>query len=651
VWGGAKPNPMKTCTLFCCALLAAAAMQAQIIHVPGDYPTIQQGINAATSGDTVLVAEGTYYEQINFLGTKPLMVASQFLMDGDTSHINNTIIDGSQITDPDSASVVYFVHGEDTTSILCGFTIQHGKGTLTIDMELPAREGGGIFISSSGAKVIRNHITENHLNDTLPGSVEVVSGAGLCTEWKIDDHWIVVDHNLIDHNTVYSSGYEAACSGLGVFYNCRITHNTISDNTATGKSNCHAIGGGFACGIDPEWTNLVTAILRYNLIQNNVTESENSFASGAGGCLQAVTGIFSDNIVTGNISNGWTYSGAAGGIDVFAPKEGVAVRNNIFSENTSNSWTGGLHIEAMLNNPDPAIVLVENNYFLNNEAMKGGGFTALDNPVLLQNNVFSGNHATDKGGGAYLMINPAVNLNHPATLINNSFYGNSAEVSGGAVFSVGIRNLLVMNSIFWKDTSNSLSGQEIYIANLNDSIEIAHSNVDTALIRGIVVDGGGNINEDPLFEDPVSLSINAASPCFNAGTEEFTCLCGDTHVSPAYDVTGMPRPQYGIYDIGAYEGLYTGIRNRLPAGSVLSCHNYPNPFITSTTYTYNLNEPCQVTLKVFNNLGQLVAEPVSSYQQKGDQKVSWNAGNLPCGMYYYLLEAGGKTGSGKIVKY
>src|SRR6266436_2220044 len=54
--------------LLCLAALSAAPVTASIIHVPGDRPTIQAGINAASSGDIVLVAPGTYIENINFMG-------------------------------------------------------------------------------------------------------------------------------------------------------------------------------------------------------------------------------------------------------------------------------------------------------------------------------------------------------------------------------------------------------------------------------------------------------------------------------------------------------------------------------------------------------------------------------------------------------
>ena len=101
--------------------------QGEVINVPGDQPTIQAAINSAVDGDTVLVAEGTYYENIDFKG-KAIVVASHFLTDGDETHVDSTIINGSHSSDPSQGSVVYFASGEDTTSVLCGFTITGGTG-------------------------------------------------------------------------------------------------------------------------------------------------------------------------------------------------------------------------------------------------------------------------------------------------------------------------------------------------------------------------------------------------------------------------------------------------------------------------------------------------------------------------------------------
>lgn len=71
-------------------ILLAANNQADTINVPADQPTIQTGINAAADGDTVLVTDGTYIENINYLG-KAITVASHYLVDGDTSHISSTL--------------------------------------------------------------------------------------------------------------------------------------------------------------------------------------------------------------------------------------------------------------------------------------------------------------------------------------------------------------------------------------------------------------------------------------------------------------------------------------------------------------------------------------------------------------------------------
>ena len=118
---------------------------ADTIRVPQDQPTIQDGINAASNGDMVLAADDTYYENISFMG-KAITVASHFIVDGDTNHINNTIIDGSRPTHPDSGSTVYFLSAEDTNSVLTGLTITGGKGTYMRDEIYNDKNGGGIFI-------------------------------------------------------------------------------------------------------------------------------------------------------------------------------------------------------------------------------------------------------------------------------------------------------------------------------------------------------------------------------------------------------------------------------------------------------------------------------------------------------------------------
>ena len=131
--------------VFLCLVPSAKAAP---INVPSGQPTIQAGINAANNGDTVVLAPGTYYKNIDFKG-KAIIVAS-------SAGAATTIIDGGAALGSATAS---FQSGELRDSVLSGFTIQNG-GNQTAS----SRGGGGVYVANTWPTILNNIITNNVCN-------------------------------------------------------------------------------------------------------------------------------------------------------------------------------------------------------------------------------------------------------------------------------------------------------------------------------------------------------------------------------------------------------------------------------------------------------------------------------------------------------
>lgn len=141
-----------TVVILICMALCSCALKAEIIVVSSDgsgqVSTIQAGINLAAIGDTVLISHGVWTGVV-VIDNKPITIGSYYIVDSDTSHISQTVIDGE---DTRTGIIIKNCSGAADTLKVIGLTLRNCRSN-NYPLSDSYTSGGGIGVMRSVAEI------------------------------------------------------------------------------------------------------------------------------------------------------------------------------------------------------------------------------------------------------------------------------------------------------------------------------------------------------------------------------------------------------------------------------------------------------------------------------------------------------------------
>ena len=679
-----KRNTVKKIIFFLIVLFTQFMLFAQSnrINVPDDFTKIQDAINSSVDGDTILVAPGTYYENVNFRG-KNVVLTSHYVFDEDVSFINTTIIDGGKPHSPDTASVVIFLSNEENTATLQGFTITGGKGTK-IDVGLFVRVGGGIIIFDSSPTIRHNIIAFNESINSA--GVSFKSGGGI----SADNSSAIISNNIIyKNNSQDGGGVQLGQNPESIFMNNIVAYNTYTNST-------NGVGRGGGVWIRGDQGKFINNTIAFNssgksgglgLVHNPIVNIENCIIYGntAGSSNPQIVGSGIISVTNSNIEGGWA---GAGNID----------ENPLFIE----------YSPFILQDDSPCVDMGDTSTASNDwEDPDNRGFALSPALGTLRNDMgaYGGNQYSSM---PYMRIFDLTKIFVDSSPIKSYFApGIDTVVISSKIVSpedqpidvnAFIKSLdgSIVDSIIMLDNGNikdSLAGDgwytAIWIPNseksysvdinvfLSDYKElISLENAFNFTTKGPIIVDTYNIYKvnDTLIavDDLVLLNLGeqiAVGPITAVLKPVSACIAGVPNSTSAF---GMIEPgetksaffTYGVsvgdcaekieleleISMGQYvywkdtliiEYPLVDVENKyeLPRKFELA-QNYPNPFNPSTKIKYSIQKKSYVTLRVFDVLGREVTTLIQKEQPQGNYEIGFDASHLTSGIYFYRIQTG-----------
>jgi hypothetical protein len=281
-----------------------------------------------------------------------------------------------------------------------------------------------------------------------------------------------------------------------------------------------------------------------------------------------------------------------------------------------------------------------NDMLFENNVFKSLMISSESNNITFKRNLFLGNSNPNNWSRMFWLISDT-----NVTIINNTF--SEFDMAAGASESqpnhiIGVPDngtsvdIDIRNNIFWNisDTTNACVISNPY----GSDITIEYNNIQGGAdeVYGSHSWGLGNINEDPLFTDSENgdYTLQFGSPCIDAGDPE----------SPL-DSDGT-RADMGAFEASSLSALHGDV---VPIQFELN-QNYPNPFNSGTTISFSLPEPTEVSLFIYNLLGQVVSKPIEKVPyESGSYDFKIADADMGSGLYFFQISAGSNQATKKMV--
>ena len=593
------------------------------------FRTIQKAINTASSYDTILVVEGTYYENITMNEGIHLIGAGAEL----------TTINGGGTGTVCTAA---------PNTLIKGFTII-GSGTRADDAGI---KGSGLTV------ITNNKILNNSAKGILSSTYSVIQNNVIS-----GNGWGVYNYNEPGHTGTGNSAL--------------LINNTITNNTHVGIYN------GSAVGPLPEAPTIINNIITNNsvgitawnisptILYNDVWDNESNYwiisdQTGINGNISADPVFADPTDVDYHLKNvspcigAGTASGAPTTDIEGNPRPNPSGSNPDMGAYENPLGTPGIISNLFPSHYDIAYLQVGDEYYIDRD------FTITSIPSLFQESLWIKTENDDKNNSSERFItfnifqdlHICVAYDSRATSVPNwlsSYFTKSSE-------SIGVTDAADKLDLWWRYYSPS-SNPVILGGNMAPSAEGAKSNyvvlISTKPVpvelssftassqRGIVHLNWTTVNESNNFGFEVERSTDEVD------FQKIGFVRG-------HNTTSTPQT-YSFIDTNVLPGVYYYRLKQIDSDGSFDCsniievevktigvfalqQNYPNPFNCETVIKYQLTQKSRVTIKVFNLFGEEIRTLANKEEQPGYYTVLWDGKDdfgkgVASGVYIYRMEA------------